>query len=182
MATIYTHAVVGLGMGKLGFSRPLPAVFWLLAGFLPIVPDFDVFSSARYGAIYGHRGFTHSLLFALMVSILASAATHRFLKLEFGSLLAFFFLIVASHGLLDACTDGGEGIPFFWPIYDRRFGPWGPIHVSDLGFELPDPRTSRAIRTELLWVWLPTALLVGAVTGFRRLGAARRGKGIDASA
>jgi inner membrane protein len=182
MATIYTHAVVGLGMCKLGFSRPLPAVFWLLVGFLPIVPDFDVFSSARYGAIYGHRGFTHTLFFALMLGLIASAATHRFLKIDFGSLSLLFFLIVASHGLLDACTNGGEGIPFFWPISDHRFGPWGPIHVSDIGFELPDPRTSRAIRSELLWVWLPTVLLVGAVTAFRRLRGSRREKGVDASA
>jgi hypothetical protein len=43
MPTIYTHGAVGLGLGKLFTGRRMPWPFWLLAGFLPMVPDFDVF-------------------------------------------------------------------------------------------------------------------------------------------
>jgi hypothetical protein len=60
-------------------------------------------------------------------------------------------------------TKGGVDIPFFWPL-DARYGNWGPLRAADIGFELPDPRYSRAVRAELLWVWLPTVAVVGLVT------------------
>jgi inner membrane protein len=143
-------------------------LFWALALALPIVPDLDAFSRAAYGSITGHRGWTHSLAFALAAGLLTAGVTYRYLRARFWLLAGFFFLITASHGFLDACTDGGFGIPFFWPLTDHRFGPWGPIRVQDIGFEFPDPRSSRSIRTELLWVWLPSALLLTAVLGWRR--------------
>ena len=71
-------------------------------------------------------------------------------------LTGVFFLATASHGVLDALTRGGEAIPFFWPVTEQRYGNWGPIPVSDSAFEIPDPRQSRALRSELFWVWLPT--------------------------
>src|SRR5207245_11132010 len=101
-------------------------------------------------------------------ALLAACATFRFFIRGFWTLLAFCFVITASHGILDAFTNGGEGIPFFWPFFNHRFGPWGPIQVSDIGFELPDPRTSRSVRHELLWVWLPLVVLVGVVVLCRR--------------
>src|SRR5262249_16828417 len=137
---------------------------------LPIAPDFDVFFERPYGSIWGHRGFTHSLFVALVVGLLAAGSTFKYFKMPFWRLAGFFFVITASHGVLDAFTNGGFGIPFFWPLADHRFGPWGPIQVQDIGFELPDPRISRSIRTELLWVWLPTGLLVALVVVCRRFG------------
>jgi inner membrane protein len=163
MATLYTHAVVGLGLGSVFTSRRVHPLFWILAGFLPIVPDFDAFSTSPYGSLWGHRGFTHSLCFALGLSLVAAALAFRFLQARFWPLFGLFFLITASHGILDAFTNGGFGIPFFWPFYNQRYGHWGPIQVADIGFEIPDPRVSRAIRTELVYVWLPLAVLVGLV-------------------
>jgi len=148
--------------------------FWILAAVLPAMPDLDVFSPWHYGHILGHRGFTHSLSFALALALVAAFPTFRWLRINFWALLAIFFVITASHGFLDACTDGGEKIPFFWPFSQERFGRWGPIHVSDIGFEFPDPRTSRSVRTELLWVWLPMLLLLGIVVGYRRFRSAFR--------
>jgi inner membrane protein len=168
MTTIYTHAVVGLGLGKVFTARRLSPLFWFLAGFLPIVPDLDAFSTAPYGSPLGHRGFTHALSFALALGLVAAGATFRYLKINFWALWGFFFAITASHGLLDAFTNGGFGIPFFWPFSNARFGPWGPIQVSDIAFELPNPRSSRSVRDELLWVWLPTAVLVGLLVAYRR--------------
>lgn len=167
MATIYTHAAVGLGLGVLFARRRLPWSFWGLAALLPVVPDFDVFFSPPYGSPWGHRGFTHSLLFALLVAAIAAGLIFRRCRVPFWDLLGFFFVATASHGLLDACTNGGYGIPFFWPFASHRFGPWGPIQVQDIGFELPDPRVSRSIRTELLYVWLPMMGVVGMVMAYR---------------
>jgi inner membrane protein len=163
LVTTYTHGFVGLGLGAIFNGRRASWLFWMLAVLLPICPDFDVFSTAQYGSPWGHRGFTHSLAFALVLALICAAATRRWLHSSFWALTGFFFILTASHGVLDAFTNGGEGIPFFWPFSDRRFGPWGPIQVQDIGFELPDPRQSRSIRTELLWVWLPTTVLVGTI-------------------
>lgn len=168
MATLYTHAVVGLTLGKAFTPRKLPWLFWGLAILLPILPDADGFSPAVYGNTWGHRGFTHSLLFALFVAAIAAGATFRYFRVNFWDLLGFFFVVTASHGILDALTNGGYGIPFFWPLSERRYGPVGPIQVSDIGFEWPDPRVSRSIRTELLWVWLPAGLVVGTIACYRR--------------
>jgi inner membrane protein len=169
MVTPYTHGAFGLGLGKLLMVGRLPWLFWFLTLFLPIAPDLDVFSNKPYGSLWGHRGFTHSLSFALALGLFTAALTFRYFNVRFWVLAGFFFLITASHGLLDAFTDGGFGIPFFWPFHDHRFGPWGPIRVQDIGFELPDPRVSNSIRTELLWVWLPTGLLLAGVLTYRRL-------------
>jgi inner membrane protein len=142
---------------------------------LPIVPDLDVFSEYAYGSSLGHRGITHSLLFALLLSAAVTAVTFRRFRTKWWSLLILFFLVISSHGLLDAMTRGGENIPFFWP-FAGRYGNWGPLAVSDIAFDLPDPRRSHAIRTELLWVWLPTLLAIAAAMLCQRWTRRRMGK------
>jgi inner membrane protein len=173
MPTIYTHAIVGLGSAAAVFPRRTSWLFWTLSGFLPIIPDFDAFSSAAYGTPFGHRGFTHSFVFALAVAVLAAGLTFKLFHMKFWILALFFSAITASHGLLDAFTTGGYGILWLWPFSDARFGPWGPIHVADIGFDWPNPWSSRAVHSELIWVWLPTALIVGAVTALRTIRSTR---------
>lgn len=167
MATIYTHAVVGLGVAQLYSPRRRVWLYWILAGLLPVIPDLDVFSSASYGSILGHRGFTHSPVFALWVGFLIASLTFRFLSASFWILGCIFFAAIASHGILDAMTRGGADIPFLWPVAEQRYGNWGPLPLSDLGFAVPDPRQSRALRSELLWIWLPTVAWIVAVTVYR---------------
>src|SRR5438128_1526372 len=145
MPTVFTHGVVGLGLGKVFTGRRMPALFWVLAALLPMVPDFDSFGTFTYGSTLGHRGFTHSLAFALVLGLVTAGLTYRYFRISFWDLCGFFFVITASHGILDAFTNGGFGIPLFWPFDSARYGPWGPIQVADIGFELPDPRTSRAV-------------------------------------
>lgn len=167
MATIYTHAIVGLGLGKALTKGRKPVLFWALAAFLPVLPDFDAFLPGYYGSILGHRGFTHSLPFALWVGFLTASLTYRYFRMNIWGLTGLFTLMTASHGILDAFTHAGFGIPFFWPIAESRYGPWGPIHVADIAFDLPNPWTSRALPDELLWVWLPTAVVVSLVMWYR---------------
>jgi inner membrane protein len=167
MATIYTHAFTGVGLASVLTPRPKPLLYWLLAGFLPVLPDFDSLWLAPYGSAYGHRGFTHSLAFAAAAGLVAAAASFHSLRVRFLPLFGLFFLVTASHGVLDALTNGGFGIPFLWPFSDARWGPCGPINVSDIAFEFPNPRTSRAVRTELLYVWLPIGAVVLLVQAYR---------------
>jgi inner membrane protein len=175
MATIYTHAVVGLGIAQVYVPGRMRWLYWTVAALVAVSPDFDVFSSATYGSILGHRGLTHTLIFSLWMGLLAASLTFRHVWGSFWALTGIFFLATASHGLLDALTRGGGSIPFFWPLTDEQYGNWGPIPVSDLAFQLPDPRRSRALQSELLWVWLPTGVFVvgmAVVRIVRRRGAA----------
>jgi inner membrane protein len=168
MATMYSHAIVGVGMARLYTGRPMPWAYWGLAAVLPLIPDVDVFSMAAYGSSLGHRGVSHSLVFAAVVGLAAATATFRTFRVPWWSLAVLFFTIVASHGVLDALTRGGEGIPLFWPL-PGRYGDYGPLPLSDIAFDLPNPWRSRAIRMEMLWVWLPTIVVAGSVTTWRAL-------------
>ena len=106
------------------------------------------------------------LAFALLLGAIVAGMLFRYFRASWWSLAVLFFLVIASHGLLDALTRGGEGVLFFWPMGGAT-GNRGPIPVSDIALELPDPRHSRAVRSELLWVWLPTSLVVGLVMAWR---------------
>src|SRR4030042_6463779 len=76
--------------------------------------------------------------------------------------LIFFFLLSTSHGILDAFTNGGLGIALLSPFDKTRyFSPWRPIMVSPIGVISFFGRWGLAvIKSELLWVWLPSFLMV----------------------
>ena len=46
-------------------------------------------------------------------------------------------LAVASHGILDACGEGGRGIPLLWPLSDARFmSPWRLLPDAPRGMKM----------------------------------------------
>lgn len=177
MASAFTHAFFAAAMGKVFAAGPRPARFWILAMLCAVVPDADVVAFAfgiSYGSMFGHRGLTHSLAFALLLGVALVVVFFRDAKNK-ASLVLFFFLATVSHGALDALTNGGLGVAFFAPFSgERYFFPARPIEVSPIGVGAFFSEWGLAvIRSELLWVWLPAALVVAAVLIFRRL----RGKG-----
>ena len=90
----------------------------LACSVLALLPDIDVITfrlGIPYGAPLGHRGMTHSLAFALLVG-LAAAVFLRLRGRPWVRDAVLVTLVVASHGLLDACTTGGKGVEFFWPV------------------------------------------------------------------
>jgi len=177
MPTIMTHAVVGVGLGRIFTPRKMPLLFWETLIVLAMLPDADAFTFAfgiDYGSFWGHRGFSHSLCFALVVSLLVTALTYRHFQLRFLDLWGLFFAVTASHGILDAFTNGGLGIAFFAPLDNARyFFPWRPLTVSPIGGSFFSMHGLQTIHSELLWVWLPTLVLVGAVEVYRRIKARR---------
>ena len=179
MATVMTHALVDVGLGKLFTSRKMPLTFWLAAAGLPVLPDLDVVAFALgipYDAPLGHRGFSHSLLFALLAGGAAGLLLRRRVGGHWLGLCGFFFAVTASHGVLDAFTDGGLGVAFFAPFDTTRyFFPWQPIQVSPIGLRFFGPAGLKTLSSEALWVWLPTAAVVGPTVLLRRLRA--RGEG-----
>jgi inner membrane protein len=49
-------------------------------------------------------------------------------------------VVVGSHGMLDALTDGGLGAALLWPFDENRyFAPWTPIPVSPIGLRVLSP-------------------------------------------
>src|SRR5215472_16269585 len=131
VATLLTHAVVGATLAQVAPRelRRKPA-FWLAAVVCATLPDIDVIGfqfGVRYGDLWGHRGMTHSLLFA---AITAAAFAVPLQDKAHGrwQLAGLLFLITASHGVLDALTNGGLGVAFFSPFDRHRyFFPWRPI-------------------------------------------------------
>lgn len=112
-----------------------------MAGFsiLSMLPDADVVGMALgvpYGAPWGHRGATHSLAVAVLLGVaFAFAARGGRWGVLRTALLAV--VVAASHGVLDAMTDGGKGIALLWPLSTRRiFLPWRPIPVAPIGVGL----------------------------------------------
>lgn len=167
MASVFTHAFFAVALGKVyaGAAR-MPARFWLLAALCAVLPDADVlafFFGVSYGDVLGHRGLTHSLLFALLLAAAVVLVFFRGREFRKGALVVYFFLATASHGVLDALTDGGLGVAFFAPFDETRyFFPWRPLVVSPIGVGRFFSEWGLAvIASEFVWVWVPSLAVVG---------------------
>jgi inner membrane protein len=175
MASVFSHAVAALGLGACFCPPRTPKRVWVIGALCAVVPDLDVIGfrfGVRYGDFWGHRGFTHSLLFAALLASFVALLVFRQALSGFGgfSLWTYFFLAIASHGLLDAMTDGGLGVAFFSPFNNTRyFLPWRPIRVSPIGVSrFFTDRGLEVVKSELFWIWLPAALLVASGWLLRR--------------
>ena len=175
MASAFSHAVAGLGIGACFYRSQAPKRVWVSGIICSVIPDIDVIGyrfGTPYGDFWGHRGFTHSLIFAaLLAGVLVVAGFRENLQgISRFSLGLYLFLATASHGLLDAMTNGGLGVAFFSPFNDGRyFLPWRPIRVSPLSASrFFSPRGYAILQSELLWIWLPAGLLAILVLIFRR--------------
>ena len=87
---------------------------------------------------------------------------------------AFLFVSMASHGVLDAFTDGGLGVAFLWPWSAERFfapAPWRVIEVSPIGLTAFLSRAGDVLASEARWVGLPALLLGLGLAGVRRAAA-----------
>ncbi len=159
MPTILSHPVVPLAMG-LGLGLRLLPPRLLIAGMVAsILPDLDVIGfglGVEYGSQFGHRGFSHSLSMALAIGLIA-ACFHKSLRTGFALSFGFVSLASASHGILDAFTNGGIGVAFLWPFSaERFFAPFRVIEVSPIGVSrIFSERFLHVLESELLWLWLP---------------------------
>jgi len=117
--------------------------------------------------------FTHALV-AASLGAAAQAEWRKDARFWFAAIVCsmlplLFFFITASHGLLDALTDGGLGVAFFSPFNTRRyFFPWRPLHVSPIGaVSFFSPRGVRVLQSELVWVWLPVLVATAVFWAWR---------------
>jgi inner membrane protein len=163
LPTIITHSVVGIFSASLFQTKANKVKFWIFSILCTIVPDFDVVAfklGIAYGDFFGHRGFFHSLVFALISGMLVVFLFFREIRmtssLKYG-LVLYFALLTASHGILDTLTSGGLGIALFAPFDNTRyFYSYTPIKVSPIGIKaFLSERGLAVLKSEIIWVWMP---------------------------
>jgi inner membrane protein len=120
---------------------------------LSLLPDADVIGfklGIRYADEWGHRGATHSFVFALAVAAVVGLIA-RAARLPVWRTALVAAAVVASHPLLDTLTDGGLGCALLWPFSNERFfAPWRPIPVAPIGPAFLSARGLRIVATELV--------------------------------
>ena len=166
MPSSFSHAVASVALGKVYTKRPLPLRFWLLSIGCAMAPDIDVVCQ-RFGIKYtdmlGHRGLTHSLLFAACLSgIVVFLAFRKPLEgISRKALFALFFVSTISHAVLDAMVDGTLGVAFLAPFSSARyFLPWRPIVSSPIGLAFFSMTGATVILNEFVWIWVPSIIVI----------------------
>jgi inner membrane protein len=175
MASALSHAVAALGIGAAFYRPNVPKLVWVGGIVCSVLPDVDVIGfrfGIHYGDFWGHRGFTHSLIFAaILAGVFAIAIARARSEIHRLRLFFYLFLVTASHGLLDAMTNGGLGVAFFSPVDNRRyFLPWRPILVSPIGMaRFFSARGVAILESEILWIWVPAFVFVLLAMTLRRV-------------
>ncbi len=162
---VLTHALVAATATSLYRPTRTPTL-WIAAIACAVLPDLDVaalYLGIPYEHPLGHRGLTHSLPFAVALGVVCAFVFSRaLLTRTFWPLFLLFSGITATHGLLDAATNGGLGIAFLTPFDNSRyFLPWRPLPVSPLSLSrFFTPSGMRVLAGEAVFIWLPLLLLL----------------------
>lgn len=175
MASVFAHALVATTIGS-AFKKTLRSPkFWLLSIFCATIPDADIITfrfGIRYEDMLGHRGWTHSILFAFLLAIFIGYLFHYKSDRKTRALLTLnYFLCTISHGMLDAMTTGGRGIGFFIPFSaERFFFPWKVIQVSPMSASRFFSEWGIAVlKSEAYWVGIPCVIVLSIIYLLRRL-------------
>ncbi len=169
MASLFGHIAASTAIGYAFFPKQVRPITLIVAGFCSFAPDLDVLSfqfGIPYSSQWGHRGWTHSLLFALvaggLTGLIFNSLTTSSHRATLKRLTAWLILSMASHPLLDMLTDGGRGCALWWPFsLERIFFPWRPIQVSPMSVsDFISPWGLEVLASEVIWIGLPCVGLV----------------------
>lgn len=151
------HGLVGASLAAALHPRPFArrCTPLLVAAALANCPDLDFILVFAFHMRGWHRGFTHSLVFALAVGLCLLAALgwrRRAEALAYG--LAF-----ASHCVLDyATTKLGGGVELLWPFTSERYA-LRAFGLSELPSRMAPDQIFRYLLLETL-IFVPPFLLV----------------------
>jgi inner membrane protein len=125
-----SHAMVAVTLGSIVAPRRLLRPFLVIGAASAVLPDIDAIGRPFYGAagdieaLGGHRGFTHSLVFASVMGLVAFAAVlvnarWRGYRVRFGLFVA---AVTCLHGVLDLSSSiGAATSPVqFWSPFSTR--------------------------------------------------------------
>ena len=107
------------------------AVWGLLAQSIPDIDFLAVFWSDTSSNLLAHRGFTHSILFAIIISFFMGALAekwHRPHNISFTHWVVFFASAIFGHIFLDAFNNYGVG--WFEPFNHNRIS-FNILYVAD---------------------------------------------------
>lgn len=170
MASPLTHALVG---ATLAVACHFPWKLWVVGVASALLPDLDAagyWLGVPYGSFWGHRGFTHSMVFAVLASGLFARWISCWTGMTVVRVWTYCVVAMLSHGILDAMTDGGLGVAFFSPMdQNRYFLPIRPIHVASMSLrDLLGPHGLDVLTSECVWVWIPCAVVASLLWWFGR--------------
>lgn len=171
MPSIFSHAVVPIAT-SLGIGKSISRRLFVFSVICAILPDFDTRAfkfGIPYSSQWGHRGFTNSITFAVLCCVYSNVFSCP-LKSKVWLVGLIAFLATVSHPLLDMCTNGGLGVALYWPYSNgRMFFDFRPIAVSPIGISRFFTEHGFAVvKSEFLWVWLPSIILLFTIRGIRR--------------
>lgn len=172
MPTVLGHVAAAVALSTAFEGKRWPWRAYVIGAICSVLPDLDVIGlkmGVPYASLLGHRGFSHSLLAAVLIGLLALLLGFR--RKEWTIPLAcYLILATASHGVLDAFTSGGMGVGFFSPFDNSRyFFPWHPIRVSPLALSrIFSTRFWAVLGSEVRWIVVPAAIVSLLVLAVKR--------------
>lgn len=172
MASVFGHIAASSALGAACFPAQWRIGTGIAAAVCAAIPDADVLAfrwGIPYESIWGHRGWTHSIGFAVVWGCLVALLFFRGDR-QFWKTAVYLSLATLSHPLLDMLTNGGRGCALFFPFSEtRHFFPWRPILVSPIqAADFFSPWGIAVLGSELIWIGLPGLLLVWLASGMRK--------------
>lgn len=134
-----TQIVLGASVGEAVLGKKVGNKAMLWGAIAGTIPDLDVFIKYFTDDITStllHRGFSHSLLFCILLSPILGWLTSKIYKKQEVSMKSWswlFFWCLVTHPLLDAHTTWGT--QFFWP-FEYRLA-YKNIFVADPLYTIP---------------------------------------------
>ncbi len=138
-----TQIVLGSAVAEATLGRKVGNKALLWGGIAGTIPDLDVLFIALFGngaidEIVIHRGFSHSITFAVLMAPLLGWLVHNLYKKKneagFKGWTLLFFLAIFTHPLLDSLTTYGTQL--FLPFSDYRVS-IATVFVVDIFYTLP---------------------------------------------
>lgn len=141
-----TQIVLGAACGEAALGKKIGNKALLFGAIGGTIPDLDVFTSRWFynneiDIMAAHRGFSHSILFAILGAFLFGWLAHKLYdygkrknQTKTKDWISLFFLALSTHILLDCFTPYGTQI--FQPFGDYRLA-FNNISVADPTFTLP---------------------------------------------
>jgi inner membrane protein len=159
MPTPVAHGLVGAGLVAAVLPRAGRPRYWVplaVGAVIANAADFDFLLVFVFRSRAWHRGFTHSLVFALAVFLCFLFALGR----RRGREAVAYGLAFASHSVLDfATTRESGGLELLWPFAVDRLGLrwWG---LSETPSRLPPAEILKALSLEFVLFAPPLLFLI----------------------
>ncbi|MBL7703216.1 MAG: metal-dependent hydrolase [Ferruginibacter sp.] len=134
-----THIALGACMGEAFAGHKVGKKAMLWGALAQSIPDIDFIAATWLNTsenLLAHRGFTHSILFGVAISLLMAFLAerwHRPHNISFKRWLAFFTAVVLTHIFLDAFNNYGVG--WFEPFSHYRIS-FNVMYVADPFFSI----------------------------------------------